>query len=152
MLAHDRLSYFWTERDAARTIERERAEFTALAELEHARRRSRGRDPHEPDALKRIFCGAAPSLRQLLANRPVPATPGEPDPRWLISDLVTFGSPLAHAEFLIAADRCDLEVRKAARELPQSPPYREFLDLNVLKRARRRRRSCRLQLLRPIRG
>jgi hypothetical protein len=26
-------------------------------------------------------------------------------------------------------------VRKASRELPQSPPYREFLDPNVLKRA-----------------
>jgi hypothetical protein len=53
----------------------------------------------------------------------------------LISDLVTFGSPLTHAEFLIAADRADLEVRKAARELPQSPPFREFIDPNVLKRA-----------------
>jgi hypothetical protein len=53
----------------------------------------------------------------------------------LISDLVTFGSPLTHAEFLIAADRSDLEARKSARELPQSPPYREFVDPNILNRA-----------------
>jgi hypothetical protein len=74
-------------------------------------------------------------LRRRLAGRPAPAAANQADPRWLISDLVTFGSPLTHAEFLIAADRADLEVRKAARELPQSPPYRELLDPNVLQRA-----------------
>jgi hypothetical protein len=125
MLAHDRLSYFRTEREAARTIREGTAEFTAAALAEESA---------EPARLNEYFV-VQRRLRQLLANRPVPAATNEPDPRWLISDLVTFGSPLTHAEFLIAADRCDLEVRKAARELPQSPPYREFLDLNVLKRA-----------------
>ena len=66
----------------------------------------------------------------LLAGRPAPAATNQADPRWLVSDLVTFGSPLTHAEFLIAADHADLEAR-----LPQSPPYREFLDPNVLQRA-----------------
>ena len=133
MLAHDLLSYFWTEREAARTIREGTAEFTALAELEHAAA-ALAEESAEPARLNEYFV-VQRRLRQLLANRPVPAATNEPDPRWLISDLVTFGSPLTHAEFLIAADRCDLEVRKAARELPQSPPYREFLDLNVLKRA-----------------
>jgi hypothetical protein len=73
-------------------------------------------------------------LRHRLCDRPVPAA-NQPDPRWLISDLVTLGSPLTHAEFLIAADRADLERRMAARELPKSPPYRERLDPNVLHHA-----------------
>jgi hypothetical protein len=74
------------------------------------------------------------ALRHRLCDRPVPAA-NQPDPRWLISDLVTLGSPLTHAEFLIAADRADLERRMAARELPKSPPYRERLDPNVLHHA-----------------
>ena len=132
MLAHDLLSYFWTEREAARTIREGTAEFTALAELEHAA--AALAESIEPARLNEYFV-LQRRLRQLLANRPMPADTNEPDPRWLISDLVMFGSPLTHAEFLMAADRSDLEVRKAARELPQSPPYREFLDLNVLKHA-----------------
>jgi hypothetical protein len=133
MLAYDILSYFWTEREAARTIREGTEEFTALAKLEHAAA-ALARESAEPARLNEYFV-LQRRLRQLLANRPMRAATNEPDPRWLISDLVTFGSPLTHAEFLIAADHADLEARKAVRELPQSPPYREILDLNVLKRA-----------------
>src|SRR5262249_34005438 len=73
-------------------------------------------------------------LRGELAGRPQPG-PAEDDTRWLISDFVTLGSPLTHAEFLLASSRSDLDARKAARELPQSPPYRELLDPAVLGRA-----------------
>jgi hypothetical protein len=133
MLAHDLLSYFWTEREAARTIREGTVEFTALAELEGAAA-ALAEGSANPARLSGYFA-AQRRLRQLLADRPAPVATDQPDPRWLISDLVTFGSPLTHAEFLIAADRSDLELRKAARELPQSPPYREFLDRNVLNRA-----------------
>src|SRR5262249_19228396 len=47
-------------------------------------------------------------------------------------DFVTLGSPLTHAEFLLAASRADLERRKFERELPQCPPMREELDPKVL--------------------
>lgn len=134
MLAHDLLSYFWTEREAARTITEGTVEFTALATLEHAAA-AVAEGSADPARLSEYFA-AQRQLRQQLADRPAPAAADQPDPRWLISDLVTFGSPLTHAEFLIAADRSDLEARKAARELPQSPPYREFLDPNVLNRAK----------------
>jgi hypothetical protein len=132
MLAHDLLSYFWAEREAARTVKEGTAEFTALCTLEHA-----ARDLEQAPGDRRrqqAYWGAQRTLRRQLGARPAPA-PNSADPRWLISDLVTFGSPLTHAEFLIAADHDDLEARKAARELPQAPPYREFLDPNVLQRA-----------------
>jgi hypothetical protein len=58
------------------------------------------------------------------------------DRRWLISDFVTVGSPLTHAEFLIAASEKDLEDRKFQRELPQSPPLREKLDPNTFELAK----------------
>jgi hypothetical protein len=134
MLAYDLLSYFWAERDPARTVVEGTPEFAALCTLEHAAAQLE-EAPSDQEKLNSYFI-AQRQLRRLLAGRPAPLTPNQHDQRWLISDLVTFGSPLTHAEFLIAADRADLEVRKAARELPQSPPFREFIDPNVLKRAK----------------
>jgi hypothetical protein len=133
ILAHDLLSYFWAEREAARTVTEGSAEFSALADIERAAAEV-AKTPADSGKLDAYFV-AQRELRMQLAARPAPAAPDKPDPRWLISDLVTFGSPLTHAEFLIAADRDDLEARKAARELPQSPPYREFLDPDVFDRA-----------------
>ena len=132
ILAHDLLGYFWAEREAARTITEGTAEFVALAAVESAAS-GLERSPSDPAKLKEYFI-AQRQLRRELASRPAPAA-NQLDQRWLISDLVTLGSPLTHAEFLLASDGVDLEVRKASRELPQSPPYREFLDPDVLKHA-----------------
>lgn len=41
---------------------------------------------------------------------------------WLVTDLVTLGSPLAHALLLMADNRVDLARRQRSRELPVSPP------------------------------
>jgi hypothetical protein len=133
MLAHDLLSYFWAERETARTITEGTPEFDALCALEQAA----AQVALSPDDQARLtaYALAQRAVRLQLASRPVP-TANQPDPRWLISDLVTLGSPLTHAEFLIAADRADLGRRTAARELPESPPYRERLDPNVLHRAK----------------
>ncbi len=130
--AHDLLSYFWAEREAARTVTEGTAEFAALTALEGAASKL-AESPSDPAGLKDYFV-AQRQLRRELASRPLPAT-NEPDQRWLVSDFVTFGSPLTHAEFLLASDRADLEARMEARELPRSPPYREVLDPNVLKHA-----------------
>ena len=45
---------------------------------------------------------------------------------WPISDFVTMGAPLTHAEFLMAEDMQDLRARQASRELPTCPPVMEF--------------------------
>jgi hypothetical protein len=126
ILAHDLLSYFWAERELARTFTEGTPEFTALAALE--RTADRLEDAPSDPARSNEYFEAQRQLRMQLRAR-------QPDQRWLISDLVTFGSPLTHAEFLLASDRVDLDSRKAARELPQSPPYREFLDPKVVHRA-----------------
>lgn len=44
--------------------------------------------------------------------------------RWLVSDLVTMGSPLAHAPVLLADGPCDLKSKIELRELPTCPPDR----------------------------
>jgi hypothetical protein len=54
------------------------------------------------------------------------ATPAEipPPTRWLVTDLVTLGSPLAYARFLLADGPDDFEQKVAKRELPTCPPDR----------------------------
>lgn len=41
---------------------------------------------------------------------------------WLISDLITLGSPLVHAEMLLAKGEAELLQRQKERELPTCPP------------------------------
>ena len=45
--------------------------------------------------------------------------------RWIITDFVTLGSPLAHADLLLARGPADLVRRVEERELPVSPPFQE---------------------------
>ncbi|MGL5113690.1 MAG: hypothetical protein ACRC7C_00055 [Beijerinckiaceae bacterium] len=52
---------------------------------------------------------------------------GSGERRWLISDFVTMGAPLAHAPFLLARDVDDLKRRQAEREFPLCPPLAERL-------------------------
>lgn len=51
---------------------------------------------------------------------------------WLISDFITLGSPLAHAQFLMAKDQDDLKTRQADRELPTCPPVTNEKGREVL--------------------
>lgn len=45
---------------------------------------------------------------------------------WIVSDFISLGSPLTHAEFLMAPDRDALETAKEKRILPTCPPTLEF--------------------------
>ena len=135
MLAHDLLSYFWAQREAPRRIAESSPEFDHLCDLERA---AAAVDLDPSAAVLDQYYAAQRRLREALASRPspVPDDPQtSPDPRWLITDFVTLGSPLAHAEFLIAASAEDLARRKFERELPESPPLREELDPKVFRLA-----------------
>lgn len=44
---------------------------------------------------------------------------------WLVTDLITLGSPLAHAALVLASDETDLRARQHQRELPTDPPEPE---------------------------
>ena len=136
MLAHDLLSYFWAQREAPRRIAETSPEFDALCELERAA--AAVDRPNPTAAVLDEYYAAQRRLRVALAARPAPPAQNpqtSSDPRWLITDFVTLGSPLAHAEFLIAASAEDLAQRKFERELPESPPLREDLDPNVFRLA-----------------
>jgi len=48
--------------------------------------------------------------------------------RWLVTDFVTMGSPLAHASFLMARDDDEFRRKCVERELPACPPVLEDVD------------------------
>lgn len=77
-----------------------------------------------PEALRRFrLCQRA--LWQRLAETTVPTGQAGTRAAWLISDLVTVGSPLTHADFLIAQSLCDLRVSVLMREMLRCPPVME---------------------------
>ncbi len=45
---------------------------------------------------------------------------------WIVSDFITLGSPLVHAEFLMAESEPDLRQRQDSREMPTCPPVLEY--------------------------
>lgn len=45
--------------------------------------------------------------------------------RWLVTDFVTMGSPLAHASFLLTRKPEEFQMKKVERELPTCPPTLE---------------------------
>ncbi|HET9640977.1 MAG TPA: hypothetical protein VFP12_17430 [Allosphingosinicella sp.] len=45
---------------------------------------------------------------------------------WIVSDFITLGSPLTHAEFLLVRDRARLTEAKSQRILPTCPPALEY--------------------------
>lgn len=127
ILAYDLVSYFFAEREAARSMQIETPAFDAVCELEKA---AQALEAAPEDAVRReAFRAAQSALRRAIVQAGTLSASGR---AWLISDLVTIGSPLAHAEFLLAKDRADLDARQSARELPTCPPYRETLDASVL--------------------
>ncbi|MBV9631386.1 MAG: hypothetical protein JO230_25045 [Xanthobacteraceae bacterium] len=131
ILAYDLISYFWASRQASHTVAQGTPEFAALSDLERA---GAALYNQPSGAAVANFLQAQQVLSHLLRVRPNPAGNAS-DTRWLITDLVTLGSPLTHAEFLLANSKEDLDARKTGREFPTSPPVRERLDDRLLKQA-----------------
>jgi len=124
ILAYDLINYFWARRNAARTFVEATEDFAALKRLEETVARL---DKHASGDAVSAFRQAQRTLSERLRRRAKPKA-NEADARWLITDLITLGSPLTHADFLLATDADELKTRIARREFPTCPPVRELLD------------------------
>jgi hypothetical protein len=134
ILAYDLISYFWAEHQAARIVTTGSDEFNALIEIETALREIETKRADPKNVLEpavTAFHTAQTKFGHLLRTRARPVG-NAADRRWLITDFVTLGSPLTHAEFLMASSKQDLENRQREREFPMSPPLRERLDPNYV--------------------
>jgi hypothetical protein len=135
ILAYDLISYFWATRYDHRTVVAGTPEFLSLQQLERAVAALVLANPAEAQTTRNAFLDAQRAFCHLLRSRPKPAV-GAPDPRWLITDLITLGSPLTHANFLLAHDARDLREHQEDRNFPVSPPIREVLDPDVALKAK----------------
>jgi hypothetical protein len=136
ILAYDLISYFWAARLDSRTVVEDSVEFQALQNLEKTVAELE-KDPAGPERSAAIenFLAAQRVFGEALRARPKPKA-SEPDRRWLITDLITLGSPLSYANFLIAKSEEDLRRRQKEREDPISPPIREQLVGDAIGKAK----------------
>jgi hypothetical protein len=112
IIAYDLISLFWaTRRDALTVREDDAALFPKLRAVETAAHALAAATDANRAALTQAFREAQRSLRLAMRSGGEDGNgrPRQSGEEWLISDLVTLGSPLAHAEFLLARDRSDLQ-------------------------------------------
>lgn len=111
VIGYDILSYAWTEYNAD-APKPDGAVFTALRELETLAAAGEDDDRTETALIQRV---QRRYFNELKAN----------GVRWRVTDFVTMGSPLAHAEILLAHDAADLKPKFVRREFPRCPPELE---------------------------
>ncbi|MDK1494286.1 hypothetical protein QN219_30465 [Sinorhizobium sp. 7-81] len=149
ILAYDLISYFWAEREEARTFPTSSAAFAALQKLELAAAAldaviARALAANSTARLTVAQCNTIRTSEEFSGFRQAQTElrrtmrePAKPSANWLISDFITLGSPLTHAEFLLARDWPDLLSRQRQREVPTSPPVREELEPRTLALAKK---------------
>jgi hypothetical protein len=135
ILAYDLISYLWARHQNARNVTQASPEFGALRKLEQTIA-DLERETEPSEAAIEAYLAAQTEFGHLLRLRAKPAKPEE-DSRWLITDFITLGSPLSHAEFLMASSKQDLLKRQQDREFPTCPPLRELLDPNYVADAKK---------------
>ncbi len=114
VIAYDILTHAW-------------ARMNALHQSPTLRPRANGDGPFQ--SLRHVEKAAAeklgePRLAQRLQHEAWKGMRVNTQP-WLVTDLITLGSPLAHAEFLLARDARTFQQQKRNRSLPTSPPWLE---------------------------
>jgi hypothetical protein len=111
VIGYDILSHAWAGWNAeileAPQVHAERDAFNELVA---------GESPPDPDAMR---AAQGRCFREAVANGST----------WRVSDFITLGSPLAHAEILLARDRDELRTKFEEREFPRCPPQLEEMQV-----------------------
>jgi hypothetical protein len=123
VIAYDLISLLWANRGKALLIQENEPLFGKLRAVEvaaHALDAAGGNCESE----LRAFRDAQRSFRRGLRSGGDDGTQKTraPDGQWLISDFVTLGAPLTHAQFLLARDKADLDQKIERWLFPTSPP------------------------------
>ena len=119
ILAYDLIGYFWARRAAGSHFVE--GGLTISRRSNGSRRRSPGSTGRRHPRAAAAFRQAQRALSERLRRRPGPKG-DEADARWLITDFVTLGSPLTHAEFLLAQNAGKLQEQIARRQFTPARP------------------------------
>jgi len=113
LVAYDILSIFWARHNRRHEALARKPKQPALKRLSEMAVAAYKGEPPDLETYRATQRELFDELREL----------GNP---WLVTDFVTVGSPLTHAEFLLAKDHAELDLKIEQRELPTSPPYPEL--------------------------
>ncbi len=119
LIGYDLLTHMWARRN--RRMDREGPIQHAIEEGERAAKALTEAPCEETRAAWRL---AQRRLFDALRDAPV----GDEQPLWLVSDFVTLGAPLAHAQTLLAETLQEFEAQLRRRELATSPPHFEQFE------------------------
>jgi hypothetical protein len=133
VIAYDLIALLWAERGKVLLIQETESLFgklRAVEEAAHALEAATGSD----ESKLRAFRDAQRSFRKGLRGGGDDGTqkPRTPEEQWLISDFVTLGAPLTHAQFLLARDKSDLDEKIDRWLFPTSPPQFEPIESEQL--------------------
>jgi hypothetical protein len=111
VIAYDLVSFLWATRKEALSVLEDEPLFEKLRAVEKAAHALAAATDADRANLQKAYREAQRALRLGMRSGGEDGTgrPRAPGEEWLISDLVTLGSPLAHAEFLLARDPADLK-------------------------------------------
>lgn len=119
LIGYDLLTTMWARRN--RRMDREGPIQHAIEAGEHA---AKALVENPNDETRAAWRNAQRRLFDALRDAPV----GDKEPLWLISDFVTLGAPLAHAQTLLAETLQEFEAALSRRELATSPPHFETFE------------------------
>ena len=130
IVAYDLVSLLWATRRDALVLREDEPAFAKLRALETAAHALTNATAAERQEKQRIYREAQRTFRLALRSGGGDGNgrlrkPGE---EWLISDFVTLGSPLTHAQFLLARDATDLTEKVTRWLFPTNPPQFELVQ------------------------
>jgi hypothetical protein len=129
VIAYDLIALLWAERGKALLIKETEPLFGKLRAVEEAAHALEAAGSNHESELQ-AFRDAQRSFRSGLRSGRDDGTekPRTTDQLWLISDFVTLGAPLTHAQFLLARDKTDLDQKIDRWLFPTSPPQFEPIE------------------------
>jgi hypothetical protein len=131
IVAYDLVSFFWATRREALTVrEDDDAVFQKLRAVETAAHSLAAATDEDRAKLMQAYREAQRKLRLAMRSGGEDGTGRQRQPKeeWLISDLVTLGSPLTHAPFLLARDADDFKDKKVRWLFPTNWPQFQVIQ------------------------
>ena len=133
VIAYDLIALLWAERGKALLTQETEPQFGKLCAVEEtAHALEAAGDDYESKL--QGFRNAQRSFRRGLRSGGDDGTQKTrtADEQWLISDFVTLGAPLTHAQFLLARDESDFKKKIARWLFPTSPPQFQPIESEQL--------------------
>jgi hypothetical protein len=154
IIAYDLIALLWAEREQALHVTEADAVFERLRAVEAAAHALAEAQGANIEHRRNDYREAQRTLRMSLRNGGVDGTERDrdTDQEWLISDFVTLGSPLTHAQFLLARSPGDLNTRIHRWLFPTNPPQFEPIDTEQIQKIKQGRDFVSPDILGPRGG